>query len=51
MAKSDHPISFRADTKLKAALEKAAKEADRSVSWIIAQNLTEAMKSKGHLKR
>jgi hypothetical protein len=51
MPKPDYPISFRADAKTRAALEKAAEAESRSVSSVINIALNEWLKARGFLKK
>lgn len=50
MAKT-HPLGFRVEPELKAALEEAAKQDRRSVSSLIEIILTDWLREKGHLPK
>lgn len=49
MAKT-HPLGFRVEPEIKAALEKAAKDDDRSVSSLVERILKAWLTEKGYLK-
>nr|WP_179220702.1 hypothetical protein [Sphingomonas laterariae] len=48
--KKDHPIAFRVDAELKSALEKAAKDDQRSLSSLVVKILTDWLRAKGYLQ-
>ncbi|MFZ6762129.1 ribbon-helix-helix protein, CopG family [Pseudoroseomonas sp. WGS1072] len=48
MAKT-HPLGFRVEPEIKAALEKAAKDDDRSVSSLVERILKAWLTEKGYL--
>lgn len=49
--KKDQPIAFRVDAPLKTALEKAARDDQRSLSSLIVKILTDWLREKGYLPK
>jgi hypothetical protein len=49
MAKKEAKISFLVEVEIREALEKEAKELDRSVSWIIVNRLRRSLEADGRL--